>query len=64
MENALLMRVMLRLVRGDTERALLEVTGYPMAESRILERRYEKDAASGCCSVTSNAGSWPRWLAP
>lgn len=43
MKPALLLRLLLRLVRGDTERVLLEVIDYLSAESRVLRQRYEQD---------------------
>jgi len=43
MKTALLMRLMLRFVRGDTERVLLEVVDYLMAESRVFKKKYEQD---------------------
>jgi len=43
MKSALLLRLLLRLVRGDTEHALLEVIDYLTAESRVLRQRYELD---------------------
>jgi hypothetical protein len=43
MKTTLLMRLMIRLVRGDPEHALLDVIDYLMAESRVLRKRYEHD---------------------
>ena len=43
MKTTLLMRLMLRFVRGDTECALLEVIDYLMAESCVLRKKYEQD---------------------
>ena len=43
MKTTLLMRLMLRLVRGDTECVLLEVIDYLMAESCVLRKKYEQD---------------------
>ena len=43
MKSTLLMRLMLRFVRGDTERVLLEAIDYLMAECRVLKKKYEQD---------------------
>ncbi len=43
MKMAALVRLMLRLLRGDAQRALLEVVDYLMAEVRILRQKYEQD---------------------
>ena len=51
MKTTVLLRPMLRLLRGDTEPALLEAIDYLMAEARILKRRYPVHVA-GCRNVT------------
>lgn len=68
MKTTLLMRLMLRLVRGDTERALLEAVDYLVAESRVLKKRYEQDCGRRLLLSNNNAGNWPhvpvRWSRP
>lgn len=42
-KTTLLMKIMLQLLRGGTERALLQVIDYLMAEARVLKQRYRQD---------------------
>ena len=43
MQATLLMKVLLKLLRGEEEQVLLEAIDYLMAEARILRLKYEKD---------------------
>lgn len=43
MKGKVLLTLLLRSMRGDTERALLEAVDYLMAKSRALKRKYEQN---------------------